>query len=551
MCGIFFIKTKLLHKDVLKNSFLKAAYRGPDDSKIVWFPKLEDKNSSVSYFIGFHRLAINGIDNKSNQPFYKNGVYLICNGEIYNYKQLYADLDLVPETNSDCEIIIDLYNQFSNDNNDGTEDDSASAALASLAIEYTLKMLDGVFAFTLIDINKNVIINARDPLGVRPMFYYQKECEFYSSSELKQISDLIDDDEIKQFPPGSYSILTNNQLIFYNYFTLMNLSYPQIVFNDVIDMYSISKKIVRNMLLESVRKRLLSDRPIACLLSGGLDSSLIASIVCSLHNKQIETFSIGLEGSPDLKYARIVADHLKTKHHEIVVTENEFLKNIPEVIRRIESYDTTTVRASVGNCLIGKYISENSSAKVIFNGDGADELMGGYLYFHKCDNNLKFDNECRKLLENISYFDVLRSDRCISSWGLEPRTPFLDKSFVTLYLGLPLDIRFQKGELEKKLIRDAFGEPEMNYLPKEILYRKKEAFSDGVSNESRSWYKIIQEHLEKPKYKNYFDESSNLTKEQQYYKKIFEEYYPNKTSVIPYYWMPKWTNTTDPSARTL
>ena len=187
MSVIFFIKTKLLRKVVLTNSFLPAADRGPDDSKIAWFPKLEDTTSSVFYFIGFHRLAINGIDNKSNQPFYKNDVYLICNGEIYNYKQLYADLDLVPETNSDCEIIIDLYNQFSNDNNDGTEDDSASAALASLAIEYTLKMLDGVFAIKLIDINKNVFMNASDLLVVIHMFYYQQEREFYSLSVLKQI----------------------------------------------------------------------------------------------------------------------------------------------------------------------------------------------------------------------------------------------------------------------------------------------------------------------------------------------------------------------------
>ena len=305
------------------------------------------------------------------------------------------------------------------------------------------------------------------------------------------------------------------------------------------------------MLIESVRKRLLSDRPLACLLSGGLDSSLIASIVCSLSDKQIETFSIGLEGSPDLKYAKMVATHLNTKHHEIIVSEAEFLNAIPDVIRRIESYDTTTVRASVGNCLIGKYISENSEAKVIFNGDGADELMGGYLYFHKCDSALKFDNECRRLLENISSFDVLRSDRSISSWGLEPRTPFLDKSFVTFYLGLPLSLRFKKGEIEKKLVRDAFDNTFSPFLPNEVLFRQKEAFSDGVSAETRSWYTIIQEHLDKPEFQGLFTEKSELTKEQQYYKCIFDGLYPNKSSVIPYYWMPKWSDTKDPSARTL
>ena len=309
--------------------------------------------------------------------------------------------------------------------------------------------------------------------------------------------------------------------------------------------------MTKDMLTESVRKRLLSDRPVACLLSGGLDSSLIASIVCSLSNKQIETFSIGLSGSPDLKYAKMVADHLNTKHHEVIVTEEDFLNAIPDVIRRIESYDTTTVRASVGNCLIGKYISENSDAKVIFNGDGADELMGGYLYFYNCDNALKFDNECHRLLKNISYFDVLRSDRSISSWGLEPRTPFLDKSFVSFYLSLPLELRFKKDVIEKKIVRDAFTSSLSPFLPNDVLFRKKEAFSDGVSAETRSWYKIIQEHLDNPEFDGWFTEKNELTKEQQYYKKIFDELYPNKDSVIPYYWMPKWCDTKDPSARTL
>ena len=177
--------------------------------------------------------------------------------------------------------------------------------------------------------------------------------------------------------------------------------------------------------------------------------------------------------------------------------------------------------------------------------------MGGYLYFHKCDSALKFDNECRRLLENISSFDVLRSDRSISSWGLEPRTPFLDKSFVTFYLGLPLSLRFKKGEIEKKLVRDAFDNTFSPFLPNEVLFRQKEAFSDGVSAETRSWYTIIQEHLDKPEFQGLFTEKSELTKEQQYYKCIFDGLYPNKSSVIPYYWMPKWSDTKDPSARTL
>ncbi len=525
MCGIFFIKSTFHDKEILEKSFNKAKSRGPDDTKFIFFPKLTLSDvDNITYYIGFHRLAINGLNDKSNQPFYKNGVYLICNGEIYNYKQLYKHLNKEPDTDSDCEVIIDLYIEY--------------------GVEYMIKLLDGVFAFALVDITKNLIICGRDPMGVRPLFYYHNNNEFYLSSEMKQISDLVNENSIKQFPCGYYSILNDSQLKFYKYFNLPSLTLP-------VGSYTIVCEMVKEMLIDSVRKRLLSDRPVACLLSGGLDSSLIASIVSSLSDKQIETFSIGLEGSPDLKYAKMVAEHLNTKHHEVIVTEKEFLEAIPDVIRRIESYDTTSVRASVGNCLIGKYISENSDAKVIFNGDGADELMGGYLYFHKCDNALKFDKECRRLLENISYFDVLRSDRCISSWGLEPRTPFLDKSFVTFYLNLPLEFRFEKNVIEKKVVRDAFTNSLSPFLPNDVLFRKKEAFSDGVSAETRSWYKIIQEHLDKPEFDGWFTEKSELTKEQQYYKKIFDDLYPNKDSVIPYYWMPKWSDTKDPSARTL
>tara|TARA_A100001011_G_scaffold382880_1_gene453359 strand:- start:44 stop:1645 length:1602 start_codon:yes stop_codon:yes gene_type:complete len=533
MCGIFFVKSTLHDKALIEKCFNKARSRGPDDSKFLFFPKLTLKDvTDVTYYIGFHRLAINGLNDKSNQPFYKNGVYLIGNGEIYNYKQLYKYLNKEPETDSDCEIIIDLYNEF--------------------GIEYTSKLLDGVFAFALIDITNNMIVCCRDPLGVRPLFYYHDNNEFYLSSEMKQISDLTNENLIKQFNPGSYGILDNNNKLTVNkYFDLLSLRLPKELYTESMKSYTILCEMTKDMLIEAVRKRLLSDRPVACLLSGGLDSSLIASIVCSLSSKQIETFSIGLQGSPDLKYAKMVAEHLNTKHHEVIVTEEEFLNAIPDVIRRIESYDTTTVRASVGNCLIGKYISENSDAKVIFNGDGADELMGGYLYFHKCDNALKFDNECRRLLENISYFDVLRSDRCISSWGLEPRTPFLDKSFVTFYLSLPLELRFKKDVIEKKIVRDAFTNSLSPFLPNDVLFRKKEAFSDGVSAETRSWYKIIQEHLDKPEFDGWFTEKSELTKEQQYYKKIFTEFYTNKDGVIPYYWMPKWSDTKDPSARTL
>jgi asparagine synthase (glutamine-hydrolysing) len=270
--------------------------------------------------------------------------------------------------------------------------------------------------------------------------------------------------------------------------------------------------IIQKSLVNAVEKRCLTtERPIACLLSGGLDSSLITALVNDYHQKNdlptLETYSIGLKGSVDLKYARIVADSLGTKHTEIILEEFDFIDTIPEVIKAIESYDTTSVRASIGNYLLGKYIAANSEAKVIFNGDGSDELTGGYLYFHKAPNSIEFDLECRRLLGDIYMYDVLRSDKCISTHGLEPRTPFLDRGLVQGYLSIPADIRAHSanGVCEKHLLRLVFDSYTNldgdRLLPKEIIWRTKEAFSDGVSQQSRSLYEIIQEHIQN-KYKH-------------------------------------------------
>lgn len=207
-----------------------------------------------------------------------------------------------------------------------------------------------------------------------------------------------------------------------------------------------------NKLIYAVKKRVIgtTDRPVACLLSGGLDSSLIVALVSKFYPGKLETYSIGMKGSEDLKYAEVVAEYIESNHTSIIVSEEDFLEAIPEVIKAIESYDTTSVRASVGNYLIGKYIAKHSTAKVIFNGDGSDELAGGYLYFHAAPNNIEFDRECKRLLTDIHAFDVLRSDKCISSHGLEPRTPFLDRGWVDYYLSIPTDIRKPKpGQMEK------------------------------------------------------------------------------------------------------
>ena len=315
---------------------------------------------------------------------------------------------------------------------------------------------------------------------------------------------------------------------------------------------------IREKLYAAVEKRCCTtERPIACLLSGGLDSSLVAALVSQYHKENglpsLETYSIGLEGSVDLKYAKKVAEHLGTKHTEIILTEDDFCNAIPEVIYAIESYDTTTVRASIGNYLLGKYISTHSEAKVIFNGDGSDELLGGYLYMKKADDAIEFDKECRRLLKEIHMFDVLRSDKSISSHGLEPRTPFLDRGFTQYVLSLPCDIRFQPNTIEKYWLRQAFAMDEL--LPIEVLWRKKEAFSDGVSKTSRSLYEILQEHAEKMVPGEIETQQWIInppkTKEQYYYRKIFEEHYKNCANVIPHMWMPKYVNAEDASARTL
>jgi len=313
-------------------------------------------------------------------------------------------------------------------------------------------------------------------------------------------------------------------------------------------------------LAASVKKRVLvTDRPIACLLSGGLDSSLITALVSlELKNKnpdtKLNTFSIGFLGSEDLRHAKIVADYIGTNHTEIIIDEEKFFNTIPIVIKAIESYDTTTVRASVGNYLLGEYISKNIDAKVIFNGDGSDELCGGYLYMNLAGDSIEFDKETRRLLKDIHLFDVLRSDKCISSHGLEPRTPFLDRSFVNYYLSIHPSIRFhtQHSQIEKYLLRSAFSIDMFGkkLLPDEILWRKKEAFSDGM-NKQKSLSSIIEDNIRVLPDLEKINIVNADTLEKKYYRYLFDIFYPNCSNIIPYFWMPKYTKATDPSAKTL
>ena len=544
MCGIFGVLNTDYSFEIIDKSFLKGRHRGPETSKL--------NNIFDKTFFGFHRLPINGLDIISNQPIESNNCYLICNGEIYNYKELINEIDYTPKTNSDCEIILHLYIKY--------------------GIEHTLNMLDGEFAFAILDLNIHKIFYARDPYGVRPLYRFIDNHNFKNTigfaSELKCLIDLFKSDIIcknivKNVLPGTYTELSYDSYwkivkedVFYHNLTMFH-------FNDLTE----SKEYILDKLSEytinAVRKRVeTTDRPVACLLSGGLDSSLVAAIASKYYKGTIETYSIGLEGSEDLKYSKLVADHIKSKHTQIVMTKEDFLNAIPNVIYDIESYDTTTVRASVGNWLIGKYIRQHSNAKVILNGDGADELMGGYLYMKKAPDSIEFDKECRRLLSDIYHFDVLRSDKSISSHGLEPRTPFLDRSLVMFYLSISRELRFSttKDICEKYLMRKSMSKKFPDILPKEVLWRTKEAFSDGVSSKDKSWYLIIQEHIDYIVKKNkhlclmmekHFTYNNPKTLEQKYYRYIFESYYVNCGAIIPYYWMPKYVNATDASARTL
>jgi asparagine synthase (glutamine-hydrolysing) len=557
MCGIFSlfnISTKFIkesndynqkYNDIVVDAFSKGSSRGPEHSVIENYTKL-------NAMLGFHRLAINGLDNNSNQPIELNNKILICNGEIYNYKYIYELLGVNPTTNSDCEAIIHAYEKF--------------------GIEGCLQLLDGVFSFILID--SDTVYIARDPYGVRPLYIYEGhinhngelEYPFFGfSSEMKMIVPLDDVcsskvHTIKQFNPGSYMSYKFTNDRWYKETDITKYITASSYNSSTINVLNLTLDKIFESLNNAVKKRVsTTDRPIACLLSGGLDSSLIASLVSQYYKKEgkvLETYSIGLEGSVDLKYAKIVADYIGSKHYELIVSEQDFIDAIPEVIYNIESYDTTTVRASVGNYLIAKYISDNSEAKVIFNGDGADEVCGGYMYFHAAPDMYSFDFECKRLLKYISYFDVLRSDRSISSNGLEPRTPFLDKTFVETYFSIDKNIRFKyhKEKCEKYLLRKAFDGRYV--LPDEVLWRTKEAFSDGVSSNSKSWFEIIQEHVDKNicdlhdfdvNISNYPD-----TKEKKYYRTIFNKFYTNKyDNIIPYFWMPKFIDANDASARTL
>ena len=505
--------------------------RGPEFSTMLDI-------SGTTAILGFTRLAINGLTPAGNQPFHVDGNYVVCNGEVYNYKELAKrwSMPLVKGT-SDCAVIPYLSK--------------------NLGMTEICRTLDGVFAFVLVDTAGGHVFVARDPYGVRPLFQGRTpEGGMMWASEMKGLHESCVD--VKPFPPGTwtrYSLASGELLETQRYHTAPHTKIA--VFQD----RSVAKHALRYSLLSAVKKRLLSDRPIGALLSGGLDSSLIAAIAArelAQKGKKLNTFSIGMPGSTDLAFAQKVADFIGSVHHNIVVSPDDFLTAIPQVIHNIESYDITSVRASVGNWLIGKYIKEHTDIKVVFNGDGSDEIGGGYLYFYAAPSDEEFEAETGRLLDEIHMYDVLRSDRSMAAHGLEARTPFLDKNVVATWCALDTSMRrpVVKRYMEKQILREAF-ELDM-YLPYDVLWRKKEAFSDGVSSTADSWYLRCSDFAKSQgiSLEEILDTTKDWhnppkTQEAYWYRTEFAKHY-SADRTIPRMWMPRWiAGANDPSARTL
>ena len=507
MCGIFgeirrieTSKDRFQLQETMKLA-MKSKHRGPDNTNDYF----STYRSYQMYFV-FHRLAINGLDEESNQPFRFEDIVLLCNGEIYNYKELSEEYSINLSTRSDCEIIVHLYKR--------------------LGIQ-CIRLLDGVFTFLLYDSRNGLIYVGHDPIGIRSGYMMSTDSKFVISSEMKSIPY---SDKIEMIPPGSYLEfnLNNHQKEVFTYF---HLEFP-IQYSDE----DVSCALLRELLTISVKKRLMSDQPIGCLLSGGIDSSIICSLVNQLSgSNQVHTFSIGFENSPDILHAEKVALHLNTNHTTFLVTEQEMLDAIEPTIQQIESYDTTTVRASVPMYLLSKKIRETTSVKVILSGEGADELSGSYLYFHKAPNPKEFQEECLRLVRDVQHFDVLRGDKTTAGHGLEIRVPFFDKKFVKEYMSIDPSLKMVRHGYEKYLLRKTFESD----LPKEIVWRRKDGFSDGVSTMEKPWYQIIDDFTRK---------TYNLS-EDDYYQSLFQKYYRGREYIVPYQWLPKWTHETNPSGR--
>jgi len=482
------------------------SHRGPDDYRTKTLGKCR---------MDFYRLAINDLTDAGMQPFVKENEMLICNGEIYNHRDF---RDGTEKSNSDCEVLLPLIRDH--------------------GMMKTLDLINGDFAFVWTDGKR--VMAARDPVGVRPLFYTRyAENSIAFASEIKAL--LFLNSKIHIFPPGHiYDSYINDFVCYHTGYWRVN-KYIKTGF----------KRQLRETLEHAVHDRIdNTDREIGFLLSGGLDSSLIASIATRKLGK-IRTFSIGLEGSPDLEAARIMAKYLDTDHTEVKFTPEEGIAHINDVIHSLESYDTTTVRASTPMWLLCKYIKQNTPCRYIFSGEGSDEILGGYLYFHNAPNVDEFVCENMRRLRLIHQFDGLRADRCAGAHGLDLIVPFLDKNFIETCM--TINQKHKIDTIEKRVLREAF----QGYLPDTILWRQKDGMSDAVGT---NWVDEIKKYAEDEVDDILFRETraktrghnTPLTKEEAMYRNIFWKMYgKDNDHLITEIWRPKWTNVTDPSARLL
>ena len=517
MCSIMGYCSPRADRRAFEEGFSRTVSRGPDDSRIV------DTGAGL---LGFHRLAIMGLHPEGMQPFGLNGSFLVCNGEIYGFEKLKQELSekYTFVSQSDCEILLPLYQEH------GVE---------------MFSMLDAEFALILYDAETGGFVAARDPIGIRPLYYgYDKEGSILFASEPKNLLDLTD--KIMPFPPGHY--FKDGQFVCY-----CDLTKVENICHDDLDTICTN---IREKLIAGVEKRLVADAKVGFLLSGGLDSSLVCSIAAKRSKTPIKTFAIGMsEDAIDLKYAREVAEYIGSDHTEVIITKDSVLSALEWVIMVLGTYDITTIRASVGMYLLCEAIHKNTDIRVLLTGEISDELFG-YKYTDFAPSAEAFQNEAEKRLRELHMYDVLRADRCISVNSLEARVPFGDLDFVKYVMSIDPEKKLNKYGKGKYLLRRAF---EGDYLPESILYREKAAFSDAVGHSMVDYLKeFAASHYTDEEFEHRrcaYNHARPFTKESLFYREIFEKYYPGQSEMVIDFWMPNksWDgcDVNDPSARVL
>ena len=518
MCSIMGYTAKDIRLEDLTKGFEETVSRGPDMSRFVETP---------AGWLFFHRLAIMGLTEVGMQPFERDGSYVVCNGELYGFRPVKEALirkGYTFQSDSDCEIILPLYR------------------------EQGVKMfekLDAEFAMILYDAETDSFIAARDPIGIRPLYYgYSETGHIMFASEPKNLVGLCH--KVMPFPPGHY--YKDGEFVCY-----CDIAAVEEVCHD--DLETVCRKI-HDKLVAGIEKRLDADAPLGFLLSGGLDSSLVCSVAAKLLKKPIRTFAIGMsEDAIDLKYAREVAEYIHSDHQEIIITKDDVLDSLETVIHLLGTYDITTIRASMGMYLICKAIHEQTDVRVLLTGEISDELFG-YKYTDFAPSAEAFQKEAQKRVRELHMYDVLRADRCISVNSIEARVPFGDLDFVKYVMSVDPELKLNKYKKGKYLLRHAF---EGDYLPLSILYREKAAFSDAVGHSMVDYLKAFAEtqytddemKLRAAKYTH----ATPFTKESLLYREIFEKYYPGQAEMVVDFWMPnkEWEgcDVNDPSARVL